>query len=128
MKIPVFKAKVVLMKDKIIFVINAVWSAILAFLFPIGLGIIYMDITGHSKGYAYDLGSEKSISIMFGVVELIIWLIFAIPSNVYILKKIVKKNKYLFFLYFILFVILSGVCIFLLGGWDEYIKVFGVYK
>ena len=52
----------------------------------------------------------------------------AIPSNAYILKKLVKKNKYLFFLYFILFVILSGVCIFLLGGWDEYIKVFGVYK
>ena len=100
-QIPIFKAKVVLMKDKIIFAINALWSAIIAFLFPICLGIIYMDITGHSKGYAYDLGSEESISIMFGVVELIIWLIFAILSNVYILKKLVKKNKYLFFLYFL---------------------------
>ena len=75
------------MKDKIIFAINALWSAIIAFSFPICLGIIYMDITGFAKGYDYDLGSEKSISIMFGVVELIIWLIFAIPSNIYILKK-----------------------------------------
>lgn len=114
------------MKDKIIFAINALWSAIIAFLFPVCLGIIYMDITGHSKGYAYDLGSEKSISIMFGVVELIIWLIFAIPSNVYILRKIVKKNKCLLFLYVVLWVILSAACIFLLGGWNEYIKAFGV--
>lgn len=114
------------MKDKIIFAINALWSAIIAFSFPICLGIIYMDITGFAKGYDYDLGSEKSISIMFGVVELIIWLIFAIPSNVYILQKIVKKNKCLLFLYVVLWVILSAACIFLLGGWNEYIKAFGV--
>ena len=47
------------MKEKIIFAINVLWSAIIAFSFPICLGIIYMDITGHSKGYGYDLGSEK---------------------------------------------------------------------
>ena len=44
MKIPVFKAKVVLMKDKIIFVINAVWSAILAYNVPrpqVILGLFY---------------------------------------------------------------------------------------
>lgn len=116
----------ILMKKKIIFAINALWSAIIAFSFPICLGIIYVDISGHSKGYDYDLGSEKSISIMFGVIELIIWLILAIPSNVYTLKKLAKKNKCLFILYFILFVILSGVCILLLGGWNEYIKAFGV--
>ena len=114
------------MKEKIIFAINVLWSAIIAFSFPICLGIIYMNITGHSKGYGYDLGSEKSISIMLGFVEMIIWLIFAIPSNVYIIKKLAKKNKGLIFLYFVLFVIISGACIFWLGGWNEYIKVFGV--
>lgn len=114
------------MKEKIILAINVLWSAIIAFSFPICLGIIYMDITGHSKGYGYDLGSEKSISIMLGFVEMIIWLIFAIPSNVYIIKKLAKNNKVLIFLYFVLFAILSGACIFLLGGWNEYIKAFGV--
>ena len=41
----------------IIFVINTLWSAIISFTFPVCLGIIYMNITGHSKGYDYNLGS-----------------------------------------------------------------------
>ncbi len=114
------------MKEKILFGINALWSSIIAFSFPICLGMIYMDITGHSKGYDYDLGTEKGVSIMFGVIALIIWLLLAIPSNVYILKRLVKKNKCLLFVYFIIFVALSCGCILLLGGWSEYIKAFGV--
>ena len=82
------------MKKKIIFVINSLWSAIIAFTFPVCLGIIYMNITGHSKGYDYDLGSEKDISILLGIIELIVWLIFAIPSNVYILKRISKATPH----------------------------------
>lgn len=114
------------MKKKIIFGINALWSAIIAFSFPICLALIYIDITGNSKGYAYNLGAEKDISIMFGVVELIVWLLFAIPSNLYILKRIIRKNKYLLLIYFSIFIMLSGVCILLIGGWNEYIRAFGV--
>lgn len=114
------------MKKKILFVVNSLWSAIAAFTFPVCLGIFYMDITGHSKGYSYDLGSEKDISILLGIIELIVWLILAIPSNVYILKRLSKRSKMLLAIYFVIFLFLSAVCIWLLGGWNEYIKVFGV--
>lgn len=114
------------MKKKILFVINSLWSVIVAFTFPVCLGIIYMDITGHSKGYSYDLGPEKDISILLGIIELIVWLLLAISSNVYILKRLSKKNKWLLAIYFVICIVLSAVCIWLLGGWNEYIKVFGV--
>lgn len=110
----------------IIFVITTLWSAIISFTFPVCLGIIYMNITGHSKGYDYNLGSEKDISIMLGIFELIVWLLMAIPSNVYILKRIIRKNKALLSLHFSLFIILSVTCICLIGGWNEYIKALGV--
>lgn len=116
------------MKKKILFVIISLWSAIIAFTFPVCLGIIYMNITGHSKGYDYDLGSEKDISILLGIIELIVWLIFAIPSNVYILKRISKRNKILLAIYSVIFFVLSIACILLIGGWTEYIKAFGVIK
>ncbi|MDE5621326.1 MAG: hypothetical protein K2I80_12575 [Ruminococcus sp.] len=62
------------MKNKILFGISFIWSGIIAlFILPICIGWIYMDITGHSKGYSYDLGDEKSISMLLGFVELIIW-------------------------------------------------------
>ena len=81
------------MKEKIIYCLNFLWSCIIAFSFPICLGWIYMDITGHAKGYAYDLGAEKDVSIMFGFAELLIWLALALPSNVYVFRKTAAKRK-----------------------------------
>lgn len=52
--------------------LTCIWEAIIAYTAPLCIGLIYMDITGHSKGYAYDLGSEVDISIAIGCVELII--------------------------------------------------------
>lgn len=34
---------------------------IIAFISPMWFGIIYMDITGHSKGYAYNIGSGDAL-------------------------------------------------------------------
>ena len=47
------------MKNKILYCINFIWTSFVAFSFPICFTWIYLDITGHSKGYGYDLGSEK---------------------------------------------------------------------
>ena len=69
------------MISKIKYCLNLIWTSLLAYSFPICFELIYLDITGHSKGYGYDLGSEKDISIMSGCVELLIWLILAVPST-----------------------------------------------
>jgi hypothetical protein len=50
------------MKSKIIFCLNFLWASVIAFSFPLCFDLIHMNITGHSKGYDYDLGSEKDIS------------------------------------------------------------------
>lgn len=80
-----------------------------------------MDITGHSKGYSYDLGDEKSISVLLGVVELIIWLLLAVPSNIYMFKCVKRK-----IIPVIIFAGLFVLCVNLMGGWAEFGKCFNI--
>ena len=48
------------------------WLIFTGLVSPLWLGLVYMDLTGHGKGYAYDLGAETDISVIFGVVLLLI--------------------------------------------------------
>jgi len=108
------------MKKKIIFVLHFLWSSFVAFTFPFCLAWIWLDISGHAKGYGYDLGSEKDISIMMGCIELFIWLILAVPSNAFVLYKIGQKKKLLLLIPVCLFIVLALICIHIMGGWSEY--------
>lgn len=97
------------MKNKILYCINFIWTSFVAFSFPICFAWIYLDITGHSKGYGYDLGSEKDISIMVGCVELLFWLALALPSNIYIFRKTLKKGKAYLLIPIALYIILAVI-------------------
>ena len=110
------------MKSKIIYCLNFLWTSIIAFSFTICFGCIFLDITGHSKGYSYDLGSEKDVSILFGCVELLIWIALALPSNIYVLQKTMKKGKLFLLIHIALYISLAIICIFITGGWSEYSK------
>lgn len=82
-----------------------------------------MDITGHSKGYSYDLGDEKSVSVLLGCVELLIWIILSVPSSVRFFRKTDNKLKIISVLIF------SGLfimCINFIGGWNEFFKCFNI--
>lgn len=114
------------MKKKILFGLNYLWSAFIAFTFPFCFGWIWLDITGHSKGYSYDLGSEKDISIMLGCIELFIWLILAVPSNLILLLKLKQNHKLYRILSVCFFAVLMLICIQLMGGWSEYLE--GVFN
>lgn len=111
------------MKSKIIYCLNFLWASFIAFSFPICFGWIFLDITGHSKGYSYNLGSEKDVSILFGCFELIIWFVLALPSNIFVFKRTVKKGKLFLLIHIALYFSLAIVCIFIIGGWSEYSKV-----
>lgn len=110
------------MKSKIPIILNLILSAIIAFTFPICLGLIYMDITGHSKGFDYNLGSEKDVSVAMGIIELAVWLLIAVPSNVYVFRSLKNKRYALIIIstYFALFML----CIFMIGGWNEFAHFF----
>ena len=112
------------MKNKIIFGLHFLWSCMTAFTFPVCLAWIWLDITGHAKGYDYNLGSEKDISIMMGCVELLIWLILAVPSNVYVFHKISRNKKIMLLIPVCLFAVLALLCVHMIGGWNEYGRAF----
>lgn len=118
------------MKSKIIYCINFIWTSFVAFSFPICFGLIYLNITGHAKGYSYDLGSEKDVSIMLGCVELLIWLALALPSNIYIFRKTLRKGKAYLLIPIAWYIVLAVICLMItFGGWSEYAKeVFHVRK
>jgi len=111
-------------KKKILFGLNFLWSAFTAFTFPFCLAWIWMDITGHAKGYDYDLGSEKDISIMMGCIELLIWLFLTVPSNVTLFLKLREKHKLWTILTVILSAVLMLICIQITGGFHEYGRCF----
>lgn len=112
------------MKSRIIFILNFLWSSFIAFTLPVCIGVIFMSITGHSKGYAYDLGAEKDISVIIGFIELFVWLVLAIPSNIYVFKRISRKKKLYVLIPIILFAALFCLCVYLIGGWVEFFSFF----
>ncbi len=115
------------MNQQIKFLLTALWSGIIAFTFPICLGIIYMDITGHGKGYGYNLGSEKDIHIFFGFIELIIWLALAVPPNIYLLRQLRNKKPSFIFIPVLAYIVLFILCVYLvIGGWGEFGKFFNL--
>lgn len=83
-----------------------------------------MNITGHAKGYAYDLGSEKDISIMMGAVELIIYLSLLIPTLLYLCRKFYHIKKWMLLLPLIGYVVFFGVGIKIIG-WSAFLSCFG---
>lgn len=110
------------MKDKILYCLNFIWTSFIAFSFPFCFGWIFLDITGHAKGYGYDLGPEKDISMMFGCFELVIWLVLAVPSNIYVFRRTGKKGKHYVLIPVIVYIALAALCIHTLGGWHVYAK------
>ena len=114
------------MKSKIIYCLNFLWTSFIAFSFPICFGWIFLDITGHSKGYSYNLDSEKDVSILLGCIELLIWLALALPSNIYVFLKTMKKGKLYLLISIALYIALATICILITGGWSKYSK--GVFN
>lgn len=122
----VYRKELNTMKSKIYSAMLFLWTSIVAFTMPVCMGWIYMDITGHSKGYNYDLGSEKSISIMFGLVELVIWILLAIPSTAVFFRSLYRFRKFLVPISAVFFTALFIICIYCTGGWQEFISWFGI--
>ncbi len=111
------------MKNKVIYGINFIGASVMAYSFSLWFGFIYLNLTGHAKGYSYDLGAEKDVSIFLGCVELLIWLVLAIPSYIYLVKKTYSKGRayVLLLVGFHIALAVIGVLI-MFGSWAVYVK------
>ena len=101
------------------------WLSFTGLVSPAWTGLIYMDVTGHGKGYGYDLGSEADISVFFGVLLLAVWLGAVLPVMLRQCKNCRAKAKRLTPLppaVFLLFYLL-GIA---LMGWGEFLELFGL--
>ncbi len=114
------------MKRKVIYGLNFLWTNVIAFTFPICFAWIFLDITGHSKGYSYDLGSETDVSVMLGCFELLLWLALALPSNIYVIRKTLNKGRIYLLIPIAINLFLAVLCIIITGGWSTYSK--GVFN
>ncbi|MCI9361736.1 MAG: hypothetical protein HFG65_12440 [Hungatella sp.] len=109
---------------KIKLILSILWFTFVGLSSPLWVGCIYMDITGHGKGYGYDMGAEADIAVLFGVVLLLLWLLAFLPVTISLCKKAYGKKKSLVWLPLLAFAGLFGAGICLIG-WNEFIKLFG---
>lgn len=109
------------MDKKVIFFLNYIWTAVIAFSFPICFELIFLHITGNTKGYGYALGSEKMVSVILGCIQFRIWLALSFPSYFYVFRKTAKKKIYLL-ISIALYIVLIGIGISRIGGLSVYLK------
>lgn len=104
--------------------ISIIWFIFVSLFSPLWIGCIYMNITGHGKGYSYDMGSEADITVFLGVLLLLLWLLAILPVTISLCKKGYYKKKLLAWLPFLSFAGLFVIGIWILG-WDEFTMLFG---
>lgn len=105
--------------------IALIWQGFIALISPIWMGFIYMFITGHGKGYSYDLRSEADISIMIGAIALIFWIVAIVPVSIWLGKTLYHKKKWMWIISVILFVVLFAISVILIG-FNNFLSMFGL--
>lgn len=104
--------------------ISIIWFSFVSLTSPLWIGGIYMHLTGHGKGYGYDMGSEADIAVFLGVAALLLWLLAILPVTISLCKKAYHKKKRFVWLPLLAFAGLFavGICVM---GWNEFLKLFG---
>ncbi|MCI1965817.1 MAG: hypothetical protein LKJ17_06765 [Oscillospiraceae bacterium] len=109
---------------KIKIMIALIWQGLIALLSPVCIGFIYMFITGHGKGYSYDLRSEADICVMIGAIALIFWLVATVPVSIWLGKIFYRKRKWMWSIPVLLFAVLFVIAI-LFIGFHNFLSMFG---
>ncbi|QNK40506.1 hypothetical protein [Caproicibacter fermentans] len=113
------------MRKKTKIAIALIWQGFIALISPIWIGFIYMFITGHGKGYSYDLRSETDISIMIGAIALIFLLVATLPVSIWLGNTFYHKEKWMWVIPILLFVVLFAIAVMLIG-FNNFLSMFGL--
>ena len=104
--------------------VSIIWFSFVSLLSPFWIGCIYMNITGHGKGYGYDMGADADIAVFLGVILLLLWLLAILPVTVSLCKKCCNRKKTFLLLPLLAFAGFLAIGVFIMG-WNEFIKLFG---
>lgn len=108
------------------FVLSCIWECIMSFTAPVCIGYLFMNITGHGKGYDYDLGSEKDIFIFLGIAALALWLGLLIPNSIFLFQRLKSMGgKYIIIgLMVIIIFFIAGILA--TGGFSNFLAYFNI--
>lgn len=95
-------------KNSIRSVFMGLWYGVVGFLSPAWLFTVYTCLTGNTKGFGADLGSEKSITAFFGVILFLIWLSAMTPIIYWTAKKHKMRQRAELFVHWSVF-LLAGI-------------------
>lgn len=84
-----------------------------------------MYITGHAKGYAYDMGQDAGVGMFFGYCLLLLWIAALFPNLILMSRKLYKHKKYLAFVPSIVFIVAFTIVVLIMGT-DTFIAFFGI--
>lgn len=110
------------MENKVAYSLNFIWTCLVAYFFPLCFGMIFLNITGHAKGYSYDLSGEQTISFLVGYIQFLIWRVISMPSLAYVFLKTKEKGNLYLLIPLILYMALSVLWICQNGGWSLYLE------
>lgn len=71
-------------------VMLGIWYAITSFLSPVWLTMGFLDITG--RIYQYDGMVDEGTAGIMGVIELALWIVFALLPDIWFLRRIKKQS------------------------------------
>lgn len=108
------------------FVLSCIWECIMSITAPVCIGFIFMNITGHGKGYDYDLRAEKDINIFLGVVMLAIWLGLLVPNSIFLFQRLKSFGWRYVLIGFMVLVIFFIAGILVTGGFPSFLAYFNV--
>lgn len=104
------------MKRKLLFALTFVWSSLAALAFPIAVMLIVPSLAGYSKGWDYDLGEERSVSVLFGIMLLALWNSLTVPPAIYLFSRLGRAGRKPVIAALIWFTALAVLCILMTGG------------
>lgn len=95
-----------------------------SYIAPHVLAMVFLNITGHPKGYGYDVGEEKGFYMVLGVLLLTVWVVSLVLTARYIYRKLSQKCKYSGWVMFACFLLTATISIVINGGFEYFFLQF----
>lgn len=96
-------------------VILGIWCAFTAFVSPIWLTLIFLNITGLI--YKYDFSMDEGTAGILGLISLVIWILSVLLPDILFIRRMYSVNRKYMFVTFSFMILFAVICI-AMCKWD----------